>query len=114
METSEKLGEGSKRLVKALQRLGKATSQLRPLDQVPIDISDEEEDKALLKLNKDELRILQKVDSIQVIEGMRISPKDTSRFNIPLCRMVYMPLVRPTLVYDVKKLEAEFTYRYHP
>jgi hypothetical protein len=67
-----------------------------------------------LKLNEDELRELQKVDSIQVIEGMRISPKDASRFDIPLCRMVYMPLVRPTFLNDIKKLEAEFTHGYRP
>jgi hypothetical protein len=54
------------------------------------------------------------VDSIQVIEGMRISPKNASRFDIPLCRMVYMPLVRPTLTNDIKRLEAEFTHGYRP
>jgi hypothetical protein len=54
------------------------------------------------------------VDSIQVIEGMRISPKDALRFDIPLCRMVYMPLVRPTLANDIKKLEAEFIHGYRP
>ena len=67
-----------------------------------------------MKLNEDELRRLQKVDSIQVIESMRISPKDASRFDIPLCRMLYMPLVRPTLATDIKKLEAEFTHGYRP
>ena len=114
MEGSEQPEEVSKRPGKALQKHGKATLQLKSPDQVPMDISDEEEDEALLKLNEDELRVLQKVDSIQVIEGMRISPKDASRFDIPLCRMVYMPLVRPTLAYDVKKLEAEFTHGYRP
>ena len=54
------------------------------------------------------------MDSIQVIESMRISPKDASRFDIPLCRMLYMPLVRPTLATDIKKLETEFTHRYRP
>ena len=44
---------------------------------------------------------------------MHISPKEASRFNIPLCRMVYMPLVRPTLESDIKRLEAEFAHRYH-
>jgi hypothetical protein len=68
----------------------------------------------LLKLNEDELRELQKMDSIQVIEGMRISPKDASRFDILLCQMVYMPLVRPTLANDIKRLEAEFTHGYWP
>jgi hypothetical protein len=28
--------------------------------------------------------------------------------------MVYMPLVRPTLVYDIKRLEAEFIHEYRP
>jgi hypothetical protein len=67
-----------------------------------------------LKLNEDELRKLQKVDSIQCIESMRILPKEVSRFDIPLCRMVYMPLVRPTLANDIKRLEAEFTHGYRP
>ena len=84
------------------------------VEQALVEISDDEEDEALLKLNEDELRRLQKVDSIQVIEDMRISPKDASRFDIPLCRMLYMPLVRPTLATDIKKLEAEFTHGYCP
>jgi hypothetical protein len=28
--------------------------------------------------------------------------------------MVYIPLVRPTLVHDIKRLEAEFTNGYRP
>jgi hypothetical protein len=31
-----------------------------------------------------------------------------------LCQMVYMPLVRPTLANDIKRLEAEFTHGYWP
>jgi hypothetical protein len=31
-----------------------------------------------------------------------------------LCRMVYMPLVRPTLAHNIKRLEAEFTHGYWP
>jgi hypothetical protein len=45
---------------------------------------------------------------------MRILPKEVSRFEIPLYRMVYMPLVRPTLAHDIKRLEAEFTHGYRP
>ena len=52
------------------------------------------------------------MDSIQVIEGMRIFPKDASRFDIRLWQMVYMPLVCPTLANNMKKLEAEFTHGY--
>jgi hypothetical protein len=47
-----------------------------------MEISDNEQDETLLKLNEDELRELQKVDSNQVIERMRISPKDASRIQI--------------------------------
>jgi hypothetical protein len=43
---------------------------------------------------------------------MRILSKEVSRFEIPLCRMVYMPLVRPALAHDIKKLEVEFTHGY--
>jgi hypothetical protein len=105
------------RIVQAMEvteKCGEASSRGNSLEQVPMEVSDDEQDEALLKLNEDELRELQKVDSIQVIEGMRISPKDASRFDIPLCRMVYMPLVRPTLANDIKKLEAEFTHGYRP
>ena len=86
---------------------GEGTSQ-------PMDISDDEDDQDTLKLNEDQLRSLQKVNSIQCIEGMRIMPKEESRFDIPLCRMIYMPLVRPTLANDIKRLEAEFTHGYRP
>jgi hypothetical protein len=72
----------------------------------PMDVSDNEQDEALLKLNEDELRELQKANSIQCIEGMRMLPKEASRFDILLCQMVYMPLVRPTLAHDIKRLEG--------
>jgi hypothetical protein len=45
---------------------------------------------------------------------MRIFPKEVSRFDISLSRMVYMPLVRPTLANDIKRLEAEFIHVYRP
>jgi hypothetical protein len=63
-------------------------------------------------LNEDELRELLKVNSNKCIEHMWISPKEASRFDIPLCRMVYVPLVRPTLASDIKRLEAEFAHGY--
>ena len=79
-----------------------------------VEVPDDEADEAILELNEDELRIRQKANSIQCIEGMRILPKEASRFDIPLCRMIYMPLVRPTLAQDIKRLEAEFTNGYRP
>jgi hypothetical protein len=80
----------------------------------PMDVSDDDQDEALLKLNEDELRELQKANSIQCIEGMRMLSKEASRSDISLCRMVYMLLVRPTLALDIKRLEVEFTHGYRP
>lgn len=54
------------------------------------------------------------MDSIQCIKDMRILPKEVSKFDIPLCRMIYMPLARSTLGIDIKRLEAEFTHEYWP
>jgi hypothetical protein len=97
---------------------GEASSQpqspAQAVDDVPVvDLSDDEENEAQLKLNKNELRELKKLNSIKCIELMRISPKEASRFDIPLCRMVSMPLVRPTLGSNIKRLEAEFSHGYH-
>jgi hypothetical protein len=89
---------------------GEGTSQPR----ATIDVNEDEADEALLKLNEDELHNLQKANFIQCIEGMKISPKEASRFDIPLCRMIYIPLVRPTLAHDIKRLEAEFIHGYRP
>jgi hypothetical protein len=99
-------------VMEASEKSGEATSQVKSPEQAPMDVSEDEQDEALLKLDEDELQELQKVDSIQCIEGMRISPKEASRLNIPLCRMVYMLLVRPTLANDIKRLEAEFIHGY--
>jgi hypothetical protein len=75
-----------------------------------MDVSEDEVDEAILKLNEDKMRNLQKDNSIQCIKGMRLLPKEASRFDIPLCRMIYMPLVCPILAHDIKRLEAEFTH----
>jgi hypothetical protein len=72
----------------------------------------EEHDEPETGLNEDELRQVLKVNSNKCIEHMRINPKEASRFDIPLCRMIYMPLVRPTLDSDIKRLEAEFSHGY--
>jgi hypothetical protein len=45
---------------------------------------------------------------------MRISLKEASRFDILLCRIVPMPLVRPTLCSNIKRLEAEFFHGFRP
>jgi hypothetical protein len=58
--------------MEATEMFGEASSRGISPDKAPMEVSDDEEDESLVKLNEDELRELQKVDSIQVIEGMRI------------------------------------------
>ena len=53
-----------------------------------------------------------KKDSFSVVEGMRIQPIEKSSMKIPLCRLIHMPLVRPTLRSDVTKLMAAFQFGY--
>ena len=79
-----------------------------------MDVNEEEHDEALLKLNENELCKMQKVNSIKCIQRMRISPLKESQFHIPLCKMMYMPLVHPILANDIKRVEAEFIYGYWP
>ena len=79
-----------------------------------MDVSEGEADEALLKLNEDELYNLQKANFIQCIEGMRLLPKKASKFDILLYQMIYIPLILPTFIHGIKKLEAEFTHGYRP
>lgn len=69
----------------------------------------EDEEKDLLE---DELRQLHKVDSVATISSLRMKPDHLFRLQIPLCRMVAMPMVRPTLSCDLDLLEHEFTNGY--
>ena len=64
-------------------------------------------------LTEDELRRIQKGDSIDILSELRMKPEDLFRLHIPLCRLVAMPMVRPTLACDITKLEQEFAGRYH-
>ena len=69
----------------------------------------EDEDKGL---TEDELRCIQKGDSIDILSNLRMKPEELFRLHIPLCRLVAMPMVRPTLAYDITKLEQEFVGGY--
>jgi hypothetical protein len=100
-------------------QLGEASSQYRSLaqavdDATVVDLSDDKENEAQLKLNEHELRELRKLNSVKCIKLMRISPKEASCIDIPLCKMVPMPLIRPTLGSDIKRLEAKFSHGYRP
>ena len=63
-------------------------------------------------LTEDELRRIQKGDSINILSELRMKPEDLFRLYIPLCRLVAMPMVRPTLACDITKLEQEFARGY--
>ena len=63
-------------------------------------------------LTEDELRHIQKGDSIDILSELRMKPEDLFCLHIPLCRLVAMPMVRPTLACDITKLEQEFAGGY--
>ena len=62
--------------------------------------------------DEDEIRTRQKLNSVATITSLRFQPIISSRFSIPLCRMLAMPMVRPTLTSDLTKLEQEFVHGY--
>jgi hypothetical protein len=70
------------------------------------------EDEAQFIGDEDEIRTRQKVNSVSTIASLRFQPITSSRFCIPLCRMLAMPMVRPTLSSDLAKLEQEFVHGY--
>jgi hypothetical protein len=45
-----------------------SSSQPKSPEHVPMDVNDDDQDEAILKLNEDELQELQKVNSIKCIE----------------------------------------------
>ena len=52
------------------------------------------------------------MDSIATLQSLRLFPNELSRMQIPLCRLVPMPMVRPTLASDILALEQHFVYGY--
>jgi hypothetical protein len=50
----------------------------------------------------------------EVVDRMRPQSVSKAVFRIPLCRMIHMPMVRPTLRCDVLKLMGAFRYGYKP
>lgn len=61
---------------------------------------------------EDNLRSTQKLNSTLIINNLKMQPSSKFRLHIPLCRLISMPLVRPTMRSDVKRLEAEFVHGY--
>ena len=63
-------------------------------------------------LNEDDIRQAQKMDTVATLQSLRLFPNELSRMQIPLCRLVPMPMVRPTLASDILALEQQFVYGY--
>jgi hypothetical protein len=64
------------------------------------------------ELSTDQIWATRKVNSIATIEALRLKPSSLSRIWDPLCRMVAMPIVRPTLSSDLASLEDDFVHDY--
>ena len=80
------------------------------------EVQDEDEDmlgdRDTYEGNEDDIRSRQKLNSVATILRLRVQPLSSSRFNIPLCRMLAMLMVRPTLSSDLGKLEQKFVHGY--
>jgi hypothetical protein len=68
---------------------------------------DEEDD-----LSTDQIRASKKVNSIATIEVLCLNPSLLSRVPIPLCRLVAMPIVRPTLSSNLALPKDDFVHGY--
>ena len=62
--------------------------------------------------NEDEIRKAQTLNTVKIIASMRLTSNDLYRMKIPLCRLVPMPIVRPTLSSDLTTLENQFSRGY--
>jgi hypothetical protein len=59
-------------------------------------------------LLEDDIRKNQRLDTVSAISSLRLTASDLSRMRIPLCRLVPMTMVRPTLACDLVLLEQQF------
>ena len=82
------------------------------LEDGPEGDEDTIEDDAHFLGDEDEIRARQKLNSVATITSLRFQPLSSSHFCIPLCRLLPMPMVRPTLASDLAKLEQEFVHGY--
>jgi len=81
-------------------------------DFVEEDEAEDAIDEEVKDLLEDDLRQYHKVDSVKTISSLRMKPTHLFRLQISLCRMVAMPMVRPTLSCDLALLEHEFANGY--
>ena len=76
------------------------------------DVRDQATHRMIAELFEDDIRRAQTVDTMARIEALRMTPYEFSRMKIPLCRLVSMPMVRPTLASDLIQLEQQFVHGY--
>ena len=62
--------------------------------------------------NDDIIQGRQKLNFVATIKSFYLNRVSVSHFYIPLCRIVAMPMVRPIISRDLKKLEQEFVHCY--
>ena len=62
--------------------------------------------------NEDDIRRAHKMDTMATLQSLRLFSNELSRMQIPLCRLVPMPMVWPTLASDILALEQQFVYGY--
>jgi hypothetical protein len=63
-------------------------------------------------ISEDAFRKVQKVNSVATIFALRLKPHSISWLRIPLCRLVVMPMIRPSLQCDLTRLEQDFVHGY--
>ena len=54
-----------------------------------------------------------RVNSVQILQRTQILRGGRAMMDIPLCRMIGLQVVRPTLAVDIEKLKADFVHGYH-
>lgn len=87
-----------------------------PQPAIGVDGDDDDDDSPIIQsvdgANEDDIRRSQKMNTVAALAALRLQPANISRHMIPLCRLVVMPMVRPTLQCDLVKLEQEFVHGY--
>lgn len=71
-------------------------------------VPDEEMSAEELGREMDTLVLQESVNTGQVLDKLRVKPREKSKMFIPLCRMKEVPAVRPPLSNDVNALGAHF------
>ena len=78
-----------------LQVENNAMEDVHALSMIFLDYSEDGQDED--EEDEDDIRIGHKLDSVATISRLRVQSLNSSKFHIPLCKMLAMPMVRPTL-----------------